>query len=283
MRRTGGLSRASAAGVLLVAVAAAGCSDDSDTAEAAPELAPVAPAPERSGDELPPYREPHDDGGIELVDSGFRVFTDEIDREFATFGFVVENTSTMAALATDIRVTFLDGSGEPIASPGFTTPEIVTPTVVLPGEQFGAGGSVDLEGAGQTDPIEPTDLRVEIAGSQWYPAEDRFLEFATITADEVTVSEEPTLASPIELAFTAASEYDRPLSATGTAVLRDEAGNLVGGVDLGGTTEIEPGSSEGELTGDSFQDLPPLDDLGAEVYLVPSSPVPAPDYAPEAS
>lgn len=280
-------------GLSIGLLAGAGCSGDDDTEQAAeedeaPPLTTAVPRAERFGEAegLPPYGEPDDGGEVQLVESGFSVYTIEDtvisplssdeDREWVTYGFVVENTSEMVALHTDIRVTLLDDSGERMADrvvPGPAGAE--KPTVLLPGERFGAGGIIEL---GETT---PTELDVEIGGSQWYPAENAFLEFADVSASEVTAVAHDNVIEPgPEIDLTIESAYGRTVSASGTAVLRDGSGAVIGGVVLD-TVEVSPGTSDGQLLSEENEFVPSFDDLEVDVYLVPREPIPSPVYVGE--
>ncbi|GIF23169.1 hypothetical protein BJ973_000475 [Actinoplanes tereljensis] len=247
------------AGVLALALAALGAFawvharfTDTPAACAVPAAAPDKPRGPAAG-------------GLKVVEQGFTNLNSG-----ASFGAIVENTSTSVAYRT--RVTFgFSNNGKPIEdipSP-LNTQEI---PILRPGQRIGVGDTRVLAA-----PHSATAVEVRLGETTWLTPDEAGRGVLPVTTTDVR-TEHPNAdySGYLKISYTTASPTCRPLAWRGVAtVLRNQSGTIVGGVLDGSANGCATGphvTSPGRL-------LPAADDTRTEVYPYCDLQRPAEDIA----
>jgi hypothetical protein len=170
--------------------------------------------------DLPPFTEAADAGAVELLEASLTWLVNADGREPVAFGLIVENTSTLVATDTQIRVDLVDESGTVV-----WTSRPLTVWVLAPKQRFGAGAVLMPEAA------RPVEIRVSVGGSLWYPLDSAGTQFGRLTVTEASL-DYPEDCVVSEASFAVESSYVRPLAADVTGVLRDGGGTIIGGTGL---------------------------------------------------
>lgn len=182
---------------------------------------------------------------IEVVDRGFVSYRVErssgYNTDYLSYGFVIENVSDMVALSVRVEVDFMDKAGNPIKEVSGGNDF----TVVLPGQQMGAGGSKTYEG----QPIADMDVKVTLISSLDTPDGDRhrdppspYVELET--GDPVARRSDASGGVSEVVTVDVTNTYDVPVTPKATAVVRDADGVIVGGMSHNAMEqELQPGDT----------------------------------------
>jgi hypothetical protein len=188
---------------------------------------------------------------IEVVDSGFSVFTDELSEEQRfSYGFVVKNNAESVATSVPITVAFLDDAGTVIG----TRDNYVW--VLMPGQSMGLGED------SYEDATNLAEIQVTVGEPSTWESPDGYGE---ITADGITTSVDE-YGAPTS-AFTATSTYTEQVEPYSYVIYRNSAGEIVGGGYSTMSFVPANGSSAGSIT--SYSSIPDIDNSKTEVFLDP--------------
>jgi hypothetical protein len=212
---------------------------------------------------LPPTPSTEDDGNggtgsppaddaVQLVDSGFSVYFDELyDVDYLTWGAMVENTSEQVARSVRVQVGFLDDSGTVLGT------DEETIRVLMPGATVGVGDS-------GIEATQATQLDIQVTPpSEWGdPA-----EFGEITTSGISVEFDSDYNAPT-ISFTAASTYsDQVDGPYFYAIFRDANENILGAESDWSSVYIPPGGQAvGEI--DAYDSIGNIEGLDASKTLV---------------
>jgi hypothetical protein len=260
-----------AAALVLATTLAVVTTPDSRPGAVSPGATPVEPWP----GVLPVKAASAPDGGVlRVVEHGFSLGPDPRD-ELVFYGVVVENTSRdRIAFAATATVRLVDAAGAPVKQRFGEAPEVQHKVLaVFPGQRLGIGAREGL------DRRDVAGLQVTVDAPTWVPVDQRLqrdpfratvVRLATLTASVVQVER---LGDRLAVSFTASSAYEEAVPAAVTAVFRDRAGRIVGGVVVDEPERcktFEPGSSRHDRLRIHEHDMPAgIDDGRTEVFLDP--------------
>lgn len=207
--------------------------------------------PPTSTERPPPFPDAEDGGDVRLVDSGFTVVPNpraaRDDREpthDVSVGAVVENTSGQVAADVTVRLRPIDGRGQPVTIGG-PTPEAFEAHIgaVFPGRRAGVGHTfpVNDEWQGQLDAErDVADVAIEVSVAEWWPPGHHDLELAPMEASDARISwTPPDDVYPGVVTATIDSASDEPVEFTVDTIVRDAAGDIIGGWGSEATTGRE--------------------------------------------
>jgi hypothetical protein len=191
-------------------------------------------------------------GEIEVIESGFSVYTDQLSEDQRlSYGFVLQNNGDQVATSVPVTVAFLDESGTVVGS----SDENIG--VLLPGQKMGIGDEPYDAAA------NAASMQVTVGEPSRWEAPDGYGEI-TIEGISTTVDDYGAPSSN----FTANSTYGEQLdSPYAYALYRNSAGDIVGGSY--GFLNFLPasGSTAGEVT--SYSSIPDVDGAMTEIYVDP--------------
>jgi hypothetical protein len=150
-------------------------------------------------------------------------------------GVVVENTSGQVAADVTVSLRPVDDRGRPVTIGGDATPELFEAHIgaVFPGRRAGVGRTfpVNNEWQGQLDDErEVADVAIEVSVAEWWPPGHHDLELAPMEARDARISwTPPDDVYPGVVTATIDSAYDEPVEFMVDTVLRDPAGQIIGG------------------------------------------------------
>lgn len=238
---------------------------------AVPAATPVEPWPSV----LPVKAASAPDGGVlRVVEHGFSLDPDPRDK-LVFYGVVLENTSRdRIAFAATATVRLVDAAGVPVKQRFGEATELQHKVfAVFPGQRFGIVAREWL------DRRDVAELQVTVDAPTWVPMDQRLqrdpyrstvVRLATLTASAVRVERS---GDQLAVSFAASSGYEEAVPAAVTAMFRDRAGRIVGGVVLDRPERcltFEPGDSRHDrmpLRG--FYTPTGIDGRRTEVFLVP--------------
>ncbi|GAB3434197.1 hypothetical protein [Actinophytocola sediminis] len=203
---------------------------------------------------------------IKVVDRGFVHYgvnrSSGHNTAYLSWGLVVENVSDDVAVSVRVEADFLDENGELVEEAGNDF------TVLLPGQQLGAGGSNSYDGP----IVKDMDVRVSMIGSLDTPDgqlhRDPPGDYVTLAADNPAARPSSDTHEVVTVEVT--NTYDVPLTPKVTAVVRDTDGVLVGGMGNNDMDEeIQPGDSATAKLSRDVQ-LPRLATGTIEYYVDPA-------------
>lgn len=218
---------------------------------------------------------------IQVVDSGFvgapgRDIPGEHDGG-VSYGFVLENVSDEAALSVRTDVVFLDAAGTPLDDDGAG----VDFTVMVPGQQMGAGGFARPEGGDVADMEVRVTLIAALDTLDGQRHRDPPGPYSELQVSAPVVNPErsttPTSPSWYELVeFEVTNTYDMPLTPSVFTVSRGADGTIIGGTGGTGTdslasteVEIPPGGTATADAKRTISYVPALEGAATEAYADP--------------
>lgn len=192
-----------------------------------------------------------------------------------SYGVVLENTSDHMLVMVPVTLTFYDDAGAVVDEPAISDSDLqnmeVTVDVIRPGQRVGFGGMSYLDRPGAT--------RVEVAvgePGQVLPQVEAEVLLGAAAQPLPLTSEVQSVSSgdsgePV-VHFTITSTGDELITtSTAYAILRDEGGHIIGGIDDRFFRVAVPpgGTNEGELVLDDPMAVPGIDPAQVEVYVGP--------------
>lgn len=213
--------------------------------------------------DLPPFADPPDDGGIEVVEQGVQAMgADSAGDEMASYGVILENTSDLAVVNVSVSVSLVDDAGEPVHDASAVGTDVVP--VLRPGERYGIGRTlyVDRPGAASVEVtgLDPDDVS-DAGDVQWWPVDHDLITFPEIAVDPPTIVRSDNESYVLELTFE--SELATPARRDVFAIFRDGDDRVVGGVHE--LVEVRPGRGFGEIY--EHYIVPGADHARTEVYM----------------
>ena len=189
------------------------------------------PSPTRPVGQLPPLTpgtQAPGGGGLRVAQSGVSMGTDTFGKPMATYGIVLENTSsTQAATDAEVFVTMLDAAGQPVIDrmeQGTGSDALRVRLVAwfaAPGQRFGLGYETYVPQGSAV-----VSLKVEIGDAHWYAKQD--VRIARLEGTNVTTRYD-TSRKRTTIRFTVESGYQVAIESHAMAIFRDASGAVVGG------------------------------------------------------